>query len=473
MAEVAPWTRRQLLAAGAATLTTAACAGAGSTPGGDGATRPEPSPSPAPVDVPPDWGPGTLFTPQDVSGRALPTAKHAPTPPWFRAAPAFYCPSPRSGGSVLLTFTGGGRYSLPRRISHFRELPELLAEARSLGTDVLYLIDWYEGAEGESAESALWNKGDYVPRADLGGTKALKAGLAEVHALGGRALSYLELFVIAKSSNIGKKRGKAWSLVTREGREDNLYPKDWKLCPAAPGMDDYMIAAAKRIVGDLGFDGLHLDSYGYQRGWKCTADHGHDKGKPEVFDSTVLDLTRRIHTAIRAEKSDAVLMCEGPKIPGLFRYVSASQDWSVGDVQTRWLWNQQGVTNAFTSHWSLDDIHQIIALGHKLSLGGGFWHEAPPGPSPVAWLKRKPARSNPRQEGPTLQAVLPRGLLAHRAQLAQRRHLAGSAGAQHRRWSPASLGARPQVRQQRRHAQRVRGPEAPGRRGGAGRRRSG
>ncbi|MCA9491310.1 MAG: hypothetical protein KC621_15370 [Myxococcales bacterium] len=333
--------------------------------------------------------PATLFVPGEVKGRGLPAKAEADTPAWFRQAPAFFCPAPRTGGSVMLTFTSGGRYGLPRRLKSFTELPKLLAEARQLGTDVLYLIDWYEGVPGEDADEAVWNKGDYVPRRDLGGEAALRDGIAAVHAKGGRVLSYLELFVIAKSSTIGKKKGEDWSLVTKEHREDGLYPNDHKLCPTAPGFDDYMIGMARKIVGDLGFDGLHLDSYGYQRGWKCIAKHGHAKGEASVFDQGAVDLARRVGEAIRAEKADAVMMCEGPMVPNMYRHVSASQDWSVGELLTRWVWDQQGSTQVFTAHWSLDDIHQIIALGHKLSLGGGFWHEAPPSGSPSAWLAKQ------------------------------------------------------------------------------------
>ncbi|MCB9687698.1 MAG: hypothetical protein H6738_10465 [Alphaproteobacteria bacterium] len=381
-------TRRQVVIGAAGVATTAACAGVGAPEG----QVPRPSPHRMPLPTQRSGAslePGTLFLPGQAQGRGLPPKAQATTPAWFRRAPAFFCPAPRTGGSVMLTFTAGGRYGLPHRLRSFTELPKLLAEARQLGTDIVYLIDWYEGAQGQDADEAVWNKGDYVPRQDLGGADALREGIAAIQAKGGRVLSYLELFTVAKVSTIGKKRGADWALVTREHREDGLYPDAHKLCPTAPGLDEYMVSTARRIVGELGFDGLHLDSYGYQRGWKCVADHGHPKGEGSVFDQGAVELARRVGEAIRAEKSDAVLMCEGPMIPNLYRHVSASQDWSVGELLTRWVWDQAGFTQVFTAHWSLDDIHQILALGHKLSLGGGFWHEEPPSAAPSAWLAKQ------------------------------------------------------------------------------------
>jgi len=54
----------------------------------------------------------------------------------------------------------------------FLELPRLLEDARAVGTDVVYLWDYWE-ASPFAPEPHYFNKGDYIPRRDLGGASAL------------------------------------------------------------------------------------------------------------------------------------------------------------------------------------------------------------------------------------------------------------------------------------------------------------
>ncbi|MEQ1572061.1 MAG: DUF6259 domain-containing protein, partial [Myxococcota bacterium] len=160
-------------------------------------------------------------------------------------------------------------------------------------------------------------------------------------------------------------------------------PDAWKVCPANPEVQDHFVAVAERLARDTGADGFHLDSFGFQRGWACVEPgHGHPPGDPEVFEQGCKDLVARLATALGP---DRVLMVEGPRMPGLFRWASASQEWGVGALVDRWVVSAAGEVPVFTAGWSLDDLHLIVGLGHRLALGGRFWAEAPVG-SLVDWF---------------------------------------------------------------------------------------
>src|SRR5580704_1247629 len=81
--------------------------------------------------------------------------KFAPTPSWARETPGWYIPNALSAGSCMLQFPVIPRYQLSSLVKSFRELPQLVTQAKSLGTEAIYLVDWYEPG---------WeNKGDYIP----------------------------------------------------------------------------------------------------------------------------------------------------------------------------------------------------------------------------------------------------------------------------------------------------------------------
>lgn len=338
---------------------------------------------------------GTMFRPAKAD--PLPKVPWAETPPWFRDAGGLWCPAPRTGGASLLLFTERGKWSLPNRIKNFRELPELHAHGKLLGTDIVYLIDYYEGLPGADPEEYCWNKGEYVPRADLGGPEAFKAGIKAVHEAGGKVILYLEPFVINQASALGKDVGKAWSIRTKDGYPDDPYPDAWKLCPAERAVVDHLVGVAGRLVGEYGADGLHLDSYGFQRDWKCVESaHGHSAtGDPEVFNEGAKALVKALKAEITRHDKNAVLMCEGPRVAGLFASVSASQEWGANALVERWIWNAAGKVPVFTSGWNLDDLHQILALGHRLTLGAEYWHERPPAATLGAYLDKELPRPIP------------------------------------------------------------------------------
>src|SRR5207253_904255 len=109
----------------------------------------------------------------------------------------------------------------------------------------------------------------------------------------------------------------------------------------------------------------------------------------DVFDNGAKALVEAMYDEAKRKNPKAVLMCEGPKLAGLFRWVSASQDWGINALSDRWIWRAPGQVPVFTSGWNLDDLHQIIALGHRLTLGANYWFEAPPSGTLASWLARE------------------------------------------------------------------------------------
>lgn len=356
---------------------------------------------PAGLDAPP--APPASPAPFRVDGSvARPQVRWDDAPAWFRDAPALWCPSTRTAGSVLLTFTPRGRSpeDLCERLTSFRDLPALLARGRAdLGCDVLYLTDWYQGAEGAECHEYWRNKARYLPREDLGGEAALVEGTRAVKAAGGRVILYVEPFVLEKSTDLGRERGEAWALKRTDGHPDQPYPSSWKICPSAPGWQEHVVEVASRVVGRYGASGVFLDSYGNQRGWRCVDPaHGHPPNDGGAFDEGCRALARAVREAARRADPEAVVMVEGSKMPAMATWVAGSLDWGVHELSRRWSWREAGHTGIFTAGWSLDDAHQILAMGHRLALGGDFWTTRPVGSCAAAVLAARAGLGAPRED---------------------------------------------------------------------------
>ena len=138
-----------------------------------------------------------------------PAVVDPPTPAWLREAGAIYASSGGGYGAIYLApefalvaanppethkfapnlrdrLAGLLRHQRARRArpgASFRSLPFLHKQARNLGTDVLYLADYWEPATSapppdydDNERSPYWNKGDYLPRQDLGGEICVHRG---------------------------------------------------------------------------------------------------------------------------------------------------------------------------------------------------------------------------------------------------------------------------------------------------------
>ena len=306
----------------------------------------------------------------------------ANSPRWMRNNPGWYIPSTVSAGACMLMFPEI-RF-LPNLIKSFRELPELLDQARSLGTSAIYLVDWFEGQPGAKRINYWTNKGDYIPRSDLGGEAAFKEGIAAVHERGGRVIVYVEGFIITKDTVVGRNHGAEWAIVFEKPHEQP-YADAWKPCPATEGWVAYVASVARRI-GEYGADGIFFDSYGYQKDWKCMSkQHGHPVGNPEVFNKGCVNLVRRARAALHESNPEAIILTEGPTMERLFEHTDGSLDTGMYDFVTQWVWDAQGKTDTMMSSFSLDDVHQILAIGAKLACPSQFF-DPPPKSSAEEWL---------------------------------------------------------------------------------------
>ncbi len=372
------WSRRQFLSAilmGSALAAFAQRAHPRPGKGPNAARRKRPS---TPAEVAPE--PRIYLPPR--SGEAA-GVKFADSPNWARNTPGWYIPSTVSAGACMLDFPE--ITFLPSLIKTFRDLPSLLDQARSLGTDTIYIVEWYEGKQEKPSRNYWTYKGDYIPRRDMGGDSALKEGISALHAQGGRLLLYVEGFIINKDSNVGAAHGAEWSIVGPKGPPEEPYPESWKPCPAAEGWLKYIEGVARRI-GGYGADGIFFDSQGFQMDWKCfSRKHGHPPGDPQVFNNGCANLVRRARAALREANPEAIVLTEGPKMQRLFEHTDGSLEWSIETFVHRWLWDAQGRTDTITSGYSLDDWNQILAIGAKLGCGAQFL-KTPPGSSAQQFL---------------------------------------------------------------------------------------
>jgi hypothetical protein len=319
----------------------------------------------APVNVSPE---PQLWLPTNRGQGA--NIKFANSPDWVRNTPGWYIPSTVSAGACMLDFPL--ITFLSSLIKHFRDLPSLLEQARLLGTSTIYLVDWFDGKPGAPPFNYWTNKGDYIPRLDMGGAAALKDGISALHAQGGRVILYVEGFIIAKDSNVGTTHGAQWSIIGPKGPPEQPYPGSYKPCPGAEGWLAYVEGVARRI-GGYGADGIFFDSQGFQKDWKCIArNHGHAPGDPEVFNNGCANLVRRARAALHEGNSEAILITEGPNMMRLFEHTDGSLEWGIDTFVRRWLWDAQGKTDTITSSYGLDDWNQILAIGGKLGCGSQF-----------------------------------------------------------------------------------------------------
>jgi hypothetical protein len=84
-------------------------------------------------------GENRLYLP-NANGGAV-RMKFAPSPAWARDTPGWYVPDTTSAGVGIFDFATRPADRIAIKLKSFRELPILLAEAKSLGTDTIYLVE--------------------------------------------------------------------------------------------------------------------------------------------------------------------------------------------------------------------------------------------------------------------------------------------------------------------------------------------
>jgi hypothetical protein len=339
------------------------------------------------VDLYRDWLDGRL-SPRDV-------------PTWFREAATLYGVGGVGGGAAYLAFGPGPsglikryRGPLDTEIASFDELPSLLDKARQMGTDIVYLWDFWQG-EPETGMPPYWNKGDYVPRSDLGGPDAFRRGIEAVHRAGGRVLVYVEGFIVWKNSRLGQARGRDMALVDEHGAYYEEYANNWSMCPADDAWQQCLTEICVGLVRDMDVDGILLDSYGAQRHHTCyNRLHSHWP-ETDIWNKGLSAIIARLRAAIRRIKPDAVVMTESVcdlLLPVEDGSSDGSFAWGMqlngGRIVGSPLKYAFPDANIFTNGVTLAHLNQSFALGCNLAVGPA-WEEHAGYIRTLAHLKRE------------------------------------------------------------------------------------
>lgn len=295
-------------------------------------------------------------------------------PSWFRDEGAIYANSGGGAGGIYLDLPGRPSRTGVQVIQSFEDLPLYLTEAQALGTNIVYLFNYWEGAATGGA-TPYANKGDYIPRSDLGGPQAFKDGIAKIHRQGGRVILYVEPFIIYQYSQVGMQHGAQWEGHDLLGAFDRWYPGNFKMAAPYTPWQDYLVGVAQRLVRDYGADGIFLDSYGWQMNWQVRVGTDNKFYSPQEYNLGVLQLVSRVRSSIQAIKPDAVVMGEttaGPLVHVWDGGLSADFGFETSRGITKIVASpvRYGMPeeNIYSNGRDLNELQQIYAAGHNLAL---------------------------------------------------------------------------------------------------------
>ena len=304
-------------------------------------------------------------------------------PTWFRDQGAIYSFAGGGAGGVYLAHgdIGMGR-GLKDVISSFDELPKLLGEAQQLGTNIVYLWDYWE-KDASGLDAPYFNKGDYIPRDDLrgaevSGAEALKKGIAKVHLQGGKVIMYVEPFIIYAFSQLAVQKGTAWAGRDAAGNIYKHYSAALTMVAPFVPWQDKVVEIAQRLVGQYGADGILLDSWAWQMNWPMQNQQEKRLYSPKEYSQGVLTLASRVRAAIQGINPitpDAIVIGETTAGP-------ISQHWDGGiSADFAWLrYRNRGriiaspvryglpQVNFISNGTTLNELNQIYAAGHNLAL---------------------------------------------------------------------------------------------------------
>jgi hypothetical protein len=299
-----------------------------------------------------------------------PRWKFPTVPAWFRDQGAIYGFSGGGAGGIYLMYPGE---DLKQHIDSFQQLPKLLDQAQRLGTNVVYIWDYWEGDPEHGRPYT--NKGDYLPRTDLGGVPAFVDGIKAVHQRGGKVIVYVEAFIISYFSHIGREKGAEWGGRDASGELYAQYRNNYSMISSHVPWQDYVVSVAKRLVGEYGVDGIFLDSWAWRMNWPMKNQAEEVLYTSKQYSQGVLTLADKVRTAIQAIKPDAVLIGEttaGPIARHWHGGLSADFAWMAEINQQRILASpvRYGVpeVNFMSNGRTLSELNQVFAAGHNLAL---------------------------------------------------------------------------------------------------------
>lgn len=250
-----------------------------------------------------------------------------------------------------------------RGFESFDDFPVMLEDARRLGTDVIYLVDFWE--------PDYEHKADYRPKEKWGGAEAFRRGIERVHARGGRVICYLEAFIISRDTDLARGDGRDFAMMDDQGHYYAYYDTRDRFYLMQPGegsgWTDHLVAVAGRLAREYRIDGVHLDSYGLQWNWRDHNPLRPAAKDPAVFNRGAVELVRRVRAELRKHVPDAVVILEGAERTELLDVCDGAQIESL-PVLRRKPWHDAGRYPIYTSSFELEEMRAILDAGHNLAL---------------------------------------------------------------------------------------------------------
>lgn len=298
------------------------------------------------------------------------------SPSWWLENRAIYASFALSGaGGSFMKFPGE---DITKKLKSFDDLPVLLDDARKLGCNCVYLVDYWEGG--------YENKGDYVPRSDLGGSEAFKRGIEALHAKGGRIILYLEAFIVNKKSLIGRLHGADWAMKDANGAYYTYYGRDrfYLMYPGdGSGWKEYLCSLAEEMARTYKVDGFHLDSYGLQWDWKDFNPKHPGATDGQGFNRGAVSLVKEMRERVWTVNPEAIVMLEGCEHTELLDVCDGGQldsaAWQDSPMKTllEKPWVNERKYKVFTSHFSIVEMDRILDAGYRLSLTPWWFQPLP------------------------------------------------------------------------------------------------
>ncbi len=241
--------------------------------------------------------------------------------------------------------------------------------------EYVHIFDWARDAKRGRV-------GDYDAFDQIGGLDAFREQVAALKSDGKPVGLYLEGYLVARQSDVGKAHGEAWQLIHSSGRPYGHYgPGYWYVCPNVPQWQDHLIASAVRAAERTGASGIYIDQFGF--GWHYACHNpAHDHPIPSSQIQGEATLIRRLRQALPRE---VVLYTEETPADVATQYQDGSFTYSIMSAR-----NELNPARVNLTRFALPDFKMFeiircdmplgddqLAVKHIFFNGQGIWLEGP------------------------------------------------------------------------------------------------
>lgn len=198
------------------------------------------------------------------------------------------------------------------RASSFAELPAMVLGEPA---DVYELAFFSRSGMGPKASGMRFTHtdGDNVVREDLGGVRAMRAGVRGMQRLGSRFTLYIEGYIVSDDAEIARDgRAHDWAVMNQDGSNCGVYTQyhHVHMCPGAAGWQDHLARTCAELVRRTGADGIRLDSLGAYFFPCYNPKHRHES--PFDYNKWLCQLLEKVAKAVRKVNPECLLTTELP-----------------------------------------------------------------------------------------------------------------------------------------------------------------